>query len=108
MGRSRSAELRGGRRAQSRLNRGKLDDVRMGGREIGKTEPGLDVTASPWVEGRLSASTRRRFLASVGTSALAIAGLRVCAAWAQQSSGPRPAVTGRQPLTRTLTVDMHS
>ena len=80
----------------------------MGGREIGKTEPGLDVTASPWVEGRLSASTRRRFLASVGTSALAIAGLRVCAAWAQQSSGPRPAVTGRQPLTRTLTVDMHS
>ena len=87
---------------------GAWDGVRTDGREAGRSEPGLDVTASAWFERRVSASTRRRFLASAGTSALAIAGLRVGAAWAQQSSGPGPAVTARQPLTGTLTVDMHS
>jgi Membrane dipeptidase (Peptidase family M19) len=81
--------------------------VRLPGTKSGATETGSDVTTSFWFDGRISTSTRRRFLAS-GASALALAGLRVPAARAQQSSGARPTVTARQLLTGTLTIDMHT
>jgi len=87
---------------------GAWDGVRTDGREAGRSEPGLDVTASAWFERRVSASTQRGFLASAGALALAIAGLRMPAARAQRSSGAEPAVTARQLLTGALTIDMHS
>jgi membrane dipeptidase len=80
----------------------------MTGRNVGRADVESDLTARSRFERRSSTSTRRRFLASAGASALALAGLRVSAAQAQQSSGTEPSVNARRLLTGALTIDMHS